>query len=960
MSSSFVRRLGFGRAVPALLLVVASLAARAGTLAAQATGVVSGRVVGPDGTPVVTATASVTGTALTARVDRDGVFRFGAVPTGTQSVVVRAVGYRPATRAVSVSATQPARLAIAMEIATQELKGIRVMGERGGQLRSAEQERQSNTVSDVISADEIGLLPDQNVAEAVQRVPGIYMETTRGEGRTVSIRGIAPNLNNVTLNGQQMATSSTDRAQTLDLLPASMVANIEVIKAVTPDMDANTIGGTVNLRTLTAFDRPRPFLFAIGEGLIHNRQVPYGDRRQPYELDVVAGRRFGRNQAFGVVVSGSSSRRDNAVSVLDPDGWIRVLNRTTGDSMTVSNEIEFQVADNDRTRNSLNASFDYRPRPETNLYLRGLYTRTTELERNSEFEITFTGDYQFARGSRVGRNTASSMELDISRDRETEDLYSISTGGSQKWGAVTLDLTGVATQGRARSFGPDATFENPSATNVQAPVGLDFSRYFFAVTPENPGFVADPRSYNLNGLSFNRRSSLDNLYIGAADVRIDTRLGRFPAFVKVGTKIQDRSRDIDESSDRYGNSALTLGPWSEPVVGGLQGAASPFVQGSVDPFADWVDRNRGRDSLVRDEVNTRLQTIDNDAFVRERITAAYAMGTAEIGRLTAVTGVRIEQTDASGSFYELRENSRLPLGQRFEFPTGRTERRNSYVNFLPAAIFKYEASRNLLFRGAFTSSIARPQFTQIASFTRANYIPDQLNPGAFDGTVTDNNPNLQPFTASNFDLGAEYYPSTGGQLSLAFFYKVIDNPIFTFRSTERNVTYDGRFFSVLRYTQQRNGDAGRLGGVEASWTQPLYFLPGALNGLGITANVAFIDSELRVDGRTENLPFIGQPNSVLNLIPYYQRGPFELRVAVARRSAFLNALTSPGFDRFTEARTTLDVNLRWQLRGPALELVLTGRNLTNAPEVGFQGLATQYDVHVLTGRTFSIGIRTTR
>ena len=110
------------------------------------------------------------------------------------------------------------------------------------------QERQAATVMDVVSADEIGTLPDQNVAEAVQRVPGVFMETSRGEGRTVSIRGVAPNLNNVTLNGQPLASTATDRATALDLLPASMVSSIEVIKAVTPDMDANTIGGTVNLR----------------------------------------------------------------------------------------------------------------------------------------------------------------------------------------------------------------------------------------------------------------------------------------------------------------------------------------------------------------------------------------------------------------------------------------------------------------------------------------------------------------------------------------------------------------------------------------------------------------------------------------------------------------------------------------------------------------------------------------
>lgn len=870
------------------------------------------------------------------------------------------LGKKPAERVVSVLAGQSVPLAIALELAPTTLSGITVTGERGGQLRSAEQKRRTVTVSDVVSADEIGLLPDQNVAEAVQRVPGVYMETTRGEGRTVSIRGVAPNLNNVTLNGQPMASTATDRASALDLLPASMVSNIEVIKAVTPDMDANTIGGTVNLRTLTAFDRPRPFFFGIFEGLQNNRQVPFGEIIQPFEADMTMGRRFGRNDAWGLVLSGSASRRDNAVSVLDPDGWVRVLNRTTGDSITVSNEIEQQMADNDRTRLGVTTSLDWRPRPETSLYLRGLYTRTNEVERNSEFEITFTGAYEFPRGSKVGRNTASSMELDISRDDETENLFSFSGGGTQHWGRLTMDFTGVLTRGTAYRFGPDATFENPVATNVQAPVTLDFSKYFYQVIPENPTFVKNPQSYNLNGLSYNYRNTLENTYIGAVDWRYDMKLGRFPAFLKFGGKIQDRDKDIDDSSDRYRNSALTLTPWSEPVSGQLQDGASTFVQGAVEPFAAFVNRQLGKDSLPMDVINTEIQKIDGDAYVTERISAGYLMGTAEIGRLTAVTGVRVERTDTDAEFWVLTENSRLAAAERYQFPTSTTKRSNSYTNVLPAAIFKYDAGKNLLFRAAYTTSIARPQFTQLASYTRANYIPDQAVPGAFDGTVLDNNPNLKPYVSYNYDLAAEYYPSTGGQLAIGFFEKRINNPIYTFRSTERNVEYQGRQFTRLQYTQQRNGETGRLGGVEMSWNQPFYFLPGFLKGFGLTSNLAFITSELTIVGRNDVLPFLGQPDRVTNLIPYFQLGGFEARFAYARRSGFLSQVNTVGFDRFQSARETMDLTLRYQIRGQGLEVIGTARNLTNAPEVGYQGVTSQYDVHTLTGRTFSIGIRTTR
>ena len=362
------------------------------------------------------------------------MFRLAAVPAGRRVVVSPSLGTKAFEQSVTVTAGATVPLIVALELASTKLAGITVTGARGGQLRASDQKRRNVNVGDVVSADEIGLLPDQNVAEAVQRVPGVYVETTRGEGRTVSIRGVAPNLNNVTLNGQPLASTSTDRASALDLLPASMVANIEVIKAVTPDMDAYTIGGTVNLRTLTAFDRPRPFFFGLFEGVQNSRQVPFGDAKPQYELDMTTGRRFGANQTLGLVISGSASQRDNAVSVLDPDGWIRALNRTTGDSITVSNEIEQQLADNDRTRYGLTTSLDRRPRPTTSLFLRAAYTSTIARPQFTQLASFTRANYipdAAVPGAFDGTVTDNNPDLNpyTSQNYDVSTEYYPSTGG---------------------------------------------------------------------------------------------------------------------------------------------------------------------------------------------------------------------------------------------------------------------------------------------------------------------------------------------------------------------------------------------------------------------------------------------------------------------------------------------------------------------------------------------------
>lgn len=929
---------------------------------AQQTGTITGRVIGPDAGPVPGATIAVRGTALSTRSDGAGSFRLERVPTGAQSLSVDHPGFQTATLALTIGAGSIAAVEVRLDLAAVALAGITVEGERGGQIRAAQQERRSATLMEVVSADEIGTLPDQNVAEAVQRVSGVFMETSRGEGRTVSIRGVAPNLNNVTMNGQPLASTAADRATALDLLPASMVASIEVIKAVTPDMDANTIGGTINLRTLTAFDRPGPFLTGSAEGLIHDRQLQYGEERTPFELDLTAGRRFGRDEQFGIVLSGSASRRDNSVSVLDPDGWIRAENALdpTGDSLTVSNEIELQVADNDRDRLGLSGGLDWRPDDQTNLFARGLFSRTEERELNSEFEITFTGDFEFTTPT-AGRNTRGSMELDLSQEDEEEKLYTVSLGGDRRMGPVTLDATALITRGVSWREGPDATFQNPRATESQSPLRLDFDPYFFSVTPENPGFVGNPAIYNLDGLGYDTRQTVEDTRVGALDLQWDTHLAGFPAFLKVGGKLQSRDKEIDEASESFEDAAgLNLSLWSLPAVGGLQGAAAPFVHGDVPGFAAWVLRNRvGSDSIAVDPFETAIGEIEGDAYVRERITAGYLMGNAQLGRLSVLTGLRMERTDTDAEFWELVENSELDDEERYDLPEERSRLTNDYTHWLPAAVLKLDASDRLVLRGAFTSTMGRPQYTQLARYTEANYLPDPEDPNVFEGSVSAANPELRAYESSNFDLSAELYFTSGGQLSAGGFYKRVANPIYTFVSTERDIDYQGRFFRELDYSQLRNGDAGSFRGIEFAYAQPFYFLPGMLNGLGITANLALIDSELEVEGRDDRLPFIGQPDRVINLIPYFQRGPFEARFAYARRSDYLVAVEEPGLDRFVDSRETMDLTLRYRLAGRGLEMIATGRNLANAPEVRYQGTRDHYDLHVLTGRTFSLGLRTT-
>ena len=142
-----------------------------------------------------------------------------------------------------------------------------VRGDRGGRAAALNRQRSSDTVVSIISADDIGALPDGNVAEAVQRVPGVFLERDQGEGRYIGIRGIDPNLNTTTINGMFVpAPDSGARSVALDVIPSDLLASLEIVKTFTPDMDASAIGGNVNVRSLSAFDKQGRSMSFMAEG----------------------------------------------------------------------------------------------------------------------------------------------------------------------------------------------------------------------------------------------------------------------------------------------------------------------------------------------------------------------------------------------------------------------------------------------------------------------------------------------------------------------------------------------------------------------------------------------------------------------------------------------------------------------------------------------------------------------
>ena len=939
--------------------------------AAQSTGTVEGRVVeASNGAPLPGANVVVDGTNVGTSTNSEGQFRLDGIPTGSQTLTMSFVSYQPTTKTVEVRAGQTTTVNVQLSSEVIAGEEIIVTGLREGQVRSVNQKKQAIMVMDALSADAIGKLPDQNVAEAMQRLPGISIKTDRGEGRFVRVRGTSEELNNVSLNGQTMASSAGSRATALDLVPSNMISSVEVVKAVTPDMDANAVGGTVDINTLSALDRSGTFGNASMQYLSQPRQIEIGNSSPRYRANATAGTQFGSRDQFGIVGSFSASRRDFSVSIVDPDDWRQDSNlennETSGGSFAYPNELETQAEDNERERFGGNVSFDWRPSDRTSLYLRGFVTQRNENLDNNESELTFEPENDpIQTGPTSGRFPRGSVELDIARNDQEDNLYSFSLGGDQELGSVTVNVDGTYTRGESDLTRFDHTWETPGGGDgdPRAAARYDTGPFFFAAIPENPDYVTDPANYKLRSIQLETRQVRENTYVASADLKWNASLAGASGFIKAGGKFTGRDKVVDQEQIEFDTTSTARAPTLEPFAlsdtpVAVQENSSIFTLGSVDRVAQWTEQNVQSRSdfnstlLDLDEEETAEEAVEADSDNNENIYAGYGMANFSVGSLNVLSGVRIEHTATDVRRFQIRDDESF---SREEDVTSESTP-NSYTNVLPSLHLRYEATSDLLFRASWSNTIGRPDYNLLAQYESVS------TQGTAQIDISRGNPDLEPFRASSFDVTAEYYLG-GGLISVGGFYKHIDNPIYTDTETLQTFTFEGTTYDEAEITQTRNVDAGTLLGIEGTADVLFTFLPAPLDGLGVRSNAAYIDSEVQVPRRDDELPFFGQSDLLVNATPYFQKWGLQARVALSFQSeALIDIGDSPFEDEYDADRTTWDASLSYEVENllptSAVTLFARVKNLTNESEREFQGNESRYARDEVYGRTFTFGATT--
>ncbi|SFG66102.1 TonB-dependent receptor [Pseudomonas sp. NFACC45] len=819
--------------------------------------------------------------------------------------------------------------ALAMAIASERLSAaeqtatehVEVVGQAASIDQALKEQRSADSIKSVVHADGVAQLPDENVAEAVQRLPGISVERDQGEGRFVSVRGLGPDLNSVTINGTLVpAPESERRAVALDVLPSELVQSLSVIKTLTPDMDANSLGGTVDVKSLSAFDHKGLFYTGSSEASYDKNT----GQTSPKFSGAISDR-FSLGDGidnFGVAAALSWQKRDFGSDNVETGGaW---------DFEQGSRLEEFEQRDYDirRERAGGGLNFDYKPDDVSSYYLRTLYSRYKDSETRNAASLAFE-DPQAA-----GELGAAEGERKVKQREETQEIQSYVLGGERMFGLWTLSGQGGYSKSSEDSPGhiAGATFE-----------GIDgFEGGFYGNDKPRPiigsGFY-DPANFSLDKVDWEQQNTTDTEKNLRLDLARDYDVSGYASQVKFGGKVSRRDKDNDldawvyEDFDDLGftDEQLNLGQFQKGNVDYRLGQYGPGISaGAIEQLLGGLDRD-----AFFDEQESRV----NDFQMSEDINAAYLMNTVDIDDWRLIAGMRYEGTEFEA------KGSGVTDGVFTD-----TQTRRKYHHWLPGLHARYQLDKNTQVRAAWTKSVVRPTFGQLAP----GFVID-------DDEATFGNPDLKPLESSNLDLGIEHFMGRAGTVSAFVFYKDIKNFVYN-----TDLAGTGAWADFSEAHSFENGDSAKLYGLELAYSQKFDWLPAPWNGLLLGANTTFSRSDAEIEGfdqasgtqRKRSIDLPNQSDTVGNLMLGWENDKLSLRLSANYKSAYLYELASISdrdHDLHVDAQTFVDFSARYSLT-KNLQVSLEAQNLTDESYFVYTGHRSYNGQYEEYGPTYKLGL----
>ena len=832
-------------------------------------------------------------------------------------------------------------------------------------------QKNSDSLVSVVSSDAAGRLPDQNIAQATGRLPGVAVERDQGQARYISIRG-APNYwTTLSFDGINVV-SPEGRDARFDSIPSAIAAQIIVSKAVTPDMPGETVSGNVNVITRSAFDYDG-FHFAgkAGYGI-----AELGNRPQ-YEGSAVVSTRVPAGEGeIGVLVSGSYYQRAMITDNFETD-YERVSQDQRPGSLGRfwAHETENKLYRLTRRNWSLSGRLDWKPNADNTISLRSIFTTFTddEMRDNFRFDLddrqgdlvastdacgitvnptpTNTGYADVCIGNTPFQGTIYGIDI---RQRSTlrafeQSIFTNTIEGTHEFGdGWKFNWLGNYTESKDdRSVVGETTWDSPSTRTLRPTVAYDFTdpnlarlRLFTTVQLSSPTrYQAGTPVTDIEGFTrpLGSMSVLDAVdttkaYTAKFVVSRETEFLGGDAVLKAGFQFDQRTKTVDESSIALNNATQFATIGISTTYNGFS-LDTPFKGaiplGYTFRYFD-ADKMRAASEAARNNF-TFTPALGNIYDVQEEVMAAYLMGTVRYDWGSAVGGARIERVKNSGTAV-------ATVGT----VTGPVTAENTGTLVFPSMHLNFDVDTDKKLRIGFTSGAARADYDQL----RPNVVVDDSNQ-----RISGGNPGVKPERSYGVDAYYEYYVQPQGYFMLGAFYKKVEDVLYTSRSTFGSNALDsnGVDRSAYAFSGITNGGSGRVRGMEAAAQFQLepyvsdLGLPDWMGGFGITANATYNDSEvtkpaiLDAAGATispeRKVPLPGTSEVVYNVGAYYEKYGLSLRLQYQNRTAwadgFADNLDSAG-DTYWAEDDELDFSARYEISN-GIEIYFDAANLLNNP-----------------------------
>jgi iron complex outermembrane receptor protein len=857
----------------------------------------------------------------------------------------------------TTSATAQTTAGTAAPQAPADEEDIVVQGIRASLEAAAEVKRDADQVVDVITAEDVGTLPDANIAEALQRVTGVQITRVFGEGQAVNIRGLQQvrvEVDGRTLLGWSARVSPPEndnlgRSSGLDAVPSSLFGRLEVRKSPLASQAEGGLGGTVNLVT------PRPFDYSRTTALFRVTGT-YSDAADVFEpsLTGLFTTRFADDR-IGVLISAEYQQRTSNLQTFERNNWFNVLNGGTT-TLLAPRLLQYENIDIDRSRFGINGSIQFAATPELTITADGLYSRQ-EADRTNQFLAYNVASNAAALTNRIFLNetvqdgyivAADALNGNVRTGSQLRDdptvSYMVGLNATYDNEQLRIELDGYYTRATLRQDIQVITLQSagtitgrydfrngpiPNLTLLTA-AGAPFDP---TLTTNFPLPRTDRLTYRANELPGNLEE-----WTGRADISWESDGG---ITLAAGVRYTDLYADFTAFRSRANGNYTELAPYLNTGIPGFLdriSATIPRAFLTATPDRTFVlDRVlNGTNAEPPAPGDPLARNAQRDFVFSEQTTSGYVMFNAEgelFGmRARANAGVRLTHT-------ELEVDTLTQVGSGPLTPVVDT---NSYTRVLPSANIVFYVTDDFLVRLSGSQTLQRAGIQELAPSTFID---------ATNRTRTSGNAQLTPPISTNLDLSFEYYTGGSSLIAGALFYKDVSDFIVT--STTQAIVPGFESLGLIRIIRPDNVASARVRGFEVGITQFFDFLPAPFDGFGVIANYTFVDSE-----DSNGFPLAATSRHSYNLVALFEKGPVSARVAYNWRDDSVFEFTQ-GRPDVIAARSQLDAQIGIEFaRG--FTLTLQGQNLIPRDSATVEISNFNRDAinsYALSERRFTVGLR---